>query len=78
LATSRASCALFLLVRAVATTTVCPSTADWAKSFSSSAVVSASRESSYRSEVCVWVDCADTARAYLSSASSIKDMNSSL
>jgi len=51
LAISRASWALFLLVRAVATTAVCPSTADWAKSFSSSAVVSASRESSYRSEV---------------------------
>jgi len=66
------------LSKAVATVTVCPSTADWAKSFSSSAVVSASRESSYRSEVWVWVSFADTARSYLSSASWIKDINSSL
>ena len=78
LATSRASCALFLLVRAVATTTVCPSTADWAKSFSSSAVVFKTSDVSYVAEVWVWVSFADTARAYLSSASSIKDMNSSL
>jgi hypothetical protein len=69
---------LFLLVEAVATVTVCPSTADWANSFSSSAVAFASRESSYRSEVWVCVSFAETARSYLSSASSIKDMNSSL
>ena len=62
----------------MATVAVCPSTADWAKSFSSSAVAFASRASSYRSEVWVWVSFADTARSYLSSASSIKDMNSSL
>ena len=62
----------------MATSSVCSSNADWANSFSSSAVVSASRESSYRSEVWVWVSFADTARAYLSSASSIRDMNSSL
>jgi hypothetical protein len=51
LATSRASCALFLLVRAVATVTVCPSTADWANAFCSSAVVFRTREESYVAEV---------------------------
>jgi hypothetical protein len=53
LAISRASWALFLLSKAVATVTVCPSTADWAKSFSSSAVAFRSRELSY--EVEDWV-----------------------
>ena len=62
----------------MATVAVCPSTADCAKSFNSSAVVFASRASSYRSEVWVWVSFADTARSYLSSASSINDINSSL
>ena len=62
----------------MATVAVCPSTADCAKSFSSSAVAFESRESSYRSEVWVCVSFAETASSYLSSASSIKDINSSL
>jgi len=78
LATSRASCALFLLVRAVATTAVCPSTADWADAFCSPAVAFKTRELSYEVEDWVWVSFADTARVYLSSASSISDMNLSL
>ena len=78
LAISRASWALFLLVRAVATTAVCPSTAVWADAFSSPAVAFNTSDVSYVAEVWVWVSFADTARAYLSSASSIKDMNSSL
>jgi len=78
LAISRASWALFLLVSAVATTAVCPSTAVWADAFSSPAVAFNTSNVSYVAEVWVWVSFADTARAYLSSASSIKDMNSSL
>ena len=78
LAISRASWALVLLVRAVATTAVCPSTAVWADAFSSPAVAFNTSDVSYVAEVWVWVSFADTARAYLSSASSIKDMNLSL
>ncbi len=78
LAISRASCALFLLVRAVATTTVCPSTAVWASAFCTPAVAFRTRDESYVAEDWVWVSFADTARAYLSSASSIRDIKLSL
>jgi len=50
-AISRASCALFLLVKAVVTVIVCSSTADLAKVFSSSAVASATKALLYT----VWV-----------------------
>jgi hypothetical protein len=78
LAISKASCASFLSCNAVATVTVCPSTADWANVFSSSAVVSAVTALSYASEESSLASLAVTASSYFSSAIFIKLLNSSL